>query len=52
MNDYLKGVIDACADLAEDSTQFIANIKKATGMTDRGIKGHNYIQGIISTFDA
>lgn len=51
MNDYLHGTIDTCIALAKNKTQFVANIKKATGYTDKGIKGNKYIQGIISTWD-
>lgn len=51
MNDYWKGTIDTCKILAENAGQFIANVKKATGMTDKGVKNHKYIQGIISTWD-
>lgn len=52
MNDYFKGTIDTCKILAKNPAQFVANVKKATGMTNNGIKNHKYVQGVISTWNA
>ena len=50
MNDYLKGAVDTCKALAKDEKEFLQNVKKATGFTDKGIRDHEYIQGLIATW--
>ena len=44
MNDTLKSTIDACLALANTKREFIDNIKKTTGLTDKGISKISYIQ--------
>jgi len=44
VNDYLRGHIDCCLELANSKGEFINLIKRTTGLTDSGIDKSDYIQ--------